>query len=62
MPPPEQKAGMFIVPKGISLGSSDSCIAQSGKHLPAMQETWVQFMGWEVPLEKEMATLSSIPA
>ena len=26
------------------------------KNLPAMQETWVQFLGWEDPLEKEMAT------
>ena len=25
-----------------------------------MQETWVQFLGWEDPLEKEMATHSSI--
>ena len=32
------------------------------KNLPAMQETWVQFLGWEDPLEKEMATLSSILA
>jgi len=29
-------------------------------HLP-MQETWVQFLGQEDPLEKEMATHSSIP-
>ena len=29
------------------------------KHLPAMQETWVQSLGWENPLEKEMATHSS---
>ena len=29
------------------------------KRLPAMQETWVQFLGWEDPLEKEMAILSS---
>ena len=29
------------------------------KCLPAMQETWVQSLGWEVPLEKEMATHSS---
>ena len=29
------------------------------KHLPTMQETWVQFLGWEDPLEKEMATHSS---
>ena len=27
-----------------------------------MQETWVQFLGQEVPLEKEMATRPSIPA
>ena len=35
-----------------------SLVAQSLKNLPAMQETWVQFMGWEDPLEKEMATHS----
>ena len=29
------------------------------KHLPAMQETHVQPLGWEDPLEKEMATQSS---
>ena len=28
------------------------------KNLPAMQETWVQSLGWEDPLEKEMATHS----
>ena len=27
-----------------------------------MRETWVQFLGWEDPLEKEMATHSSILA
>ena len=27
-----------------------------------MQETWVQFLGWDVPLEKEMATHSGILA
>ena len=32
------------------------------KHLPAMQETCVQSLGWEDPLEKEMATHSSILA
>ena len=37
-----------------------SCIAQSVKHLATVRETWVQFLGWEVPLEKEMATHSSI--
>ena len=32
------------------------------KHLPAMQETWVQSLDGEDPLEKEMATHSSILA
>ena len=32
------------------------------KNLSAMQETWVQSLGWEDPLEKEMATHSSILA
>ena len=32
------------------------------KNLPAMQETWVQSLGWEDPLEKEKATHSSILA
>ena len=32
------------------------------KNLPAVQETWVQSLGWEDPLEKEMATQSSIRA
>ena len=30
------------------------------KNPPEMQETWVQYLGWEDPLEKEMATHSSI--
>ena len=32
------------------------------KHLPAVQEAQVQSLGWEDPLEKEMATHSSILA
>ena len=32
------------------------------KNLPAVQETWVGFLGWEDPLEKRMATHSSILA
>ena len=32
------------------------------KNSPAMQETWVPFLGWENPLEKGMATRSSILA
>ena len=30
------------------------------KNLPEMQEMWVQFLGWEDPLEKKMAIHSSI--
>ena len=37
-------------------------VAQVVKHLPAMQETRVQSLGQEDPLEKEMATHSSILA
>ena len=32
------------------------------KNLPAMKETWIQFLAWEVPLEKGMAPHSSILA
>ena len=39
-----------------------SLVAQTVKRLPAMQETWVQLLGQEDPLEKEMATHSSILA
>ena len=37
-------------------------VTQTVKNLPAMQETWVQSLGWEDPLEKGMATHSSILA
>ena len=36
-----------------------SLVAQTVKHLPAMQETWVRSLGQEDPVEKEMATHSS---
>ena len=39
-----------------------SLVAQMVKHLPAMRKTWVQSLGQEVLLEKEMATHSSILA
>ena len=39
-----------------------SLVAQLVKNLPVMQETWVQFLGQEDPLEKKMATHSSILA
>ena len=37
-------------------------MAQPVKNLPAMQETQIQSLGWEDPLEKGMATHSSILA
>ena len=42
--------------------SGSSLVAQMVKHLPTMRETWVQSLGWENLLEKEMATHSSILA
>ena len=37
-----------------------SLVAQTVKNLPAMQETQVRSLGWEDPLEKEMAIHSSV--
>ena len=39
-----------------------SLVAQMVKNLPAMQETQFQSLGWEDPLEKGIATRSSILA
>ena len=39
-----------------------SLVVQRLKHLPEMWETWVRSLGWEDPLEKEMANQSSILA
>ena len=39
-----------------------SLMAQMVKNPPAMQETWVQSLSWENPLEEGMATHSSILA
>ena len=41
------------------LVTKSSLVAQMVKRLPAVRETWVQSLGWEDPLEKEMATHSS---
>ena len=49
--------------EGIDYPLQDSwafLVARIVKNLPAMQETWVQSWGWEDPLEKGKATLSSI--
>ena len=39
-----------------------SLVAQLVKNPPAMQETYIQSLGWEDPLEEDMATHSSILA
>jgi len=44
------------------LGIGGSLVAQRLKRLPAMRETWIRSLGWEDPLEKEMATHYSILA
>ena len=44
------------------LGFWTSLVAQTVKCLPTMRKTGVQFLGWEDPLEKEMAIYSSILA
>ena len=42
--------------------NKSSLVAQMVKRLPTMRETRVRSLGWEDPLEKEMATHSSILA
>ena len=44
------------------LGIRASLVAQKVKNPLAMQETWVQSLGWEDPLEKGIATHCSFPA
>ena len=47
---------------GIISYSCASLVAQLVMNPPAMQETWVQYLGWQDPLEEGMATHSSILA
>ena len=49
-------------PNSRTLVQPASMVAQMVKNLPARQKTWVQSLGWEDPLEDEMATHSSILA
>ena len=48
--------------KHMPCASSASLVAQLVDNPPAMQETWVRSLGWDDPLEKGMATHSSILA
>ena len=62
------KSGTSLVVQQLRLGAPStggpwvSLVAQTVKNLPAMQETQVQSLGWEDPLEKGMATHASILA
>ena len=51
---------MYYHIKALNFGVS--LVAQLVKNLPAMQETLVQFLGWEDPLEEGMVTQSSVLA
>ena len=65
----ESQGGLKIAGRNISnlryadvitlMAEKASLVAQTVKRLPTMQETQVQSLGWEDPLEKEMATHSS---
>ena len=52
----------FFASGGQSIGASASAspVAQTGKNLPAMQQTQVRSLSWEDPPEEEMATHSNI--
>ena len=53
----------FVVWSGLWPGCRGlSLVAKTLKNLPTMRETWVRSLGWKDPLEKEMATHSSILA
>ena len=49
-----------VLKDGLNLLNDPGLVAQSVKNLPAVPKTWVQSLGWEDTLEKEMATHSNI--
>ena len=51
---------MCLLRARLDLREVASLVAETVKRLPAMWETRVRSLGWEDPLEKEMATYSSI--
>ena len=56
------KSAFLVMLVLLFFSSANVRVAQMVKRLPAMRETWVQSQGREDPLEKEMATHSSILA
>ena len=57
-----ENTGLTLHDLEFGCGSWASLVDQRVKRLPAVQETGVRSLGWEDPLEKEMATHSSILA
>ena len=53
-----ERSKMLSTQGGASLGEEEASVAQRVKNLPAVQETWVQSLGQEDPLEKGMGTHS----
>ena len=53
---------IILVLLPFNMQSQTSLVAQTVKYLVAILESWVQYLGWEDLLEKEMATHSSILA
>ena len=45
---------------GVNISTKASQVAQMVKNLPTMQKIWVRSLGWEDPLEKDMAIHFSI--
>ena len=64
LPDPGIESATLVSPAlaGSFFTTGASLVAQRLKRLPAMPETWVRSLGQEDPLEKEMATHSSILA
>ena len=58
----KEKITFVPLPQIFMYFSNTSLVAQRLKRLPTVWETWVRSLGWEDPLEKEMATNSSILA
>ena len=56
----ESVASFFKIPYYKTMDIS--LMAEMVKNLPAMQETWARSLGWDDPLEKEMAIHSGILA
>ena len=54
-----RRASFSFLWRSLLSKSRTSLVAQTVKHLPTMRETWVRSLGWEDPLEKEMASHSS---